>query len=68
LDVPKPSWEKIFMIVFEFNEHFFFLKHHHLKLQEVFTELGIKVEKGLENFQTFLILEISDKPEMLEII
>jgi hypothetical protein len=56
------------MIVFEFNEHFFFLKHHHLKLQEVFTELGIKVEKGLENFQTFLILEISDKPEMLEII
>jgi hypothetical protein len=38
------------------------------KLQEVFSELEIRVflVNGLESFQTFLILQISDKPEALK--
>jgi hypothetical protein len=38
------------------------------KLQEVFSELEIRVflENGLGSFQTFLILQISDKPDVLK--
>jgi hypothetical protein len=57
----------IFMTVFEFIGQFCF-QNNIFKLQEVFSELGIRVflENGLENFQTFLILQILDKPEMLK--
>jgi surfactin synthase thioesterase subunit len=43
----------------EFYGQFFF-QNDALKLQEVFSELGIRVffENGLESFQTFLILQI----------
>jgi hypothetical protein len=55
------------MTVFEFIGQFCF-QNNIFKLQEVFSELGIRVflENGLENFQMFLILQILDKPEMLK--
>jgi hypothetical protein len=39
-----------------------------IKLQEVFSEHEIRVfiENGLVNFQTFLILQISNKPEVIK--
>jgi hypothetical protein len=59
--------EKISMMVFDFMGQFFF-RNDVFKLQEVFSELEIRVflENGLGSFQTFLILQISDKPEALE--
>jgi hypothetical protein len=61
------SWEKFFMTVYEFIGQFFF-QNDVFKLQKVFSELEIRVflEIGLGGFQTFLILQISDKPEVLE--
>jgi hypothetical protein len=58
---------KFFMTVFEFIGKNF-LQNDVFKLKEAFSELEIRVfrENGLENFQTFLILKISDKPEMLK--
>jgi hypothetical protein len=39
-----------------------------MKLQEVFSEHGIRVfiENGLGSFQAFLNLQIRDKPEVLK--
>jgi hypothetical protein len=46
----------------------FFFQNDVYKLQEVFLELEIKVflDNGLESFQKFLILQISDKQEELK--
>jgi hypothetical protein len=51
------TWEKFFITVFEFIGQFFF-QNDDLKLQEVFSELGIRVffENGLGSCQTFLVL------------
>jgi hypothetical protein len=59
--------EKKFMAVFEYIGPFFF-QSDIFKLQEVFSEHGIRVflEKRLICFQTFLILKIWDKPEVLK--
>jgi hypothetical protein len=56
-----------FMVIFEFVGQFFF-QNDVFKLQEVFSELEIRVflENGLESFQQFLILQILDKPEALK--
>jgi hypothetical protein len=50
------TWKKFFMTVFEFIGQLFF-QNDNFKLQEVFSEHEIRVffEKGLENFQTFII-------------
>jgi hypothetical protein len=52
--------------IFEFTGQFFF-DIDVFKLQENFSEHAIRVflENGLGSFQTFLILQISDKPEVL---
>jgi hypothetical protein len=46
----------------------FFLQNDVLKLQKVFSDLGIKVflENGLGSDQAFLIFQIREKPEMLK--
>jgi hypothetical protein len=46
----------------------FFFEHDIFKLQEVFSECGIRalLEKGLVSFQIFLILQIWDKPDVLK--
>jgi hypothetical protein len=56
------SWEKFFICVFEFIGQFFF-QNDVFKLQEVISELEIRVflENGAGRFQAFLILQISDK-------
>jgi hypothetical protein len=56
-----------FMAVFDFVVQFFF-QNDVPKLLEVLSELEIKVflENGPESFQIFLILQISDKPEVLK--
>jgi hypothetical protein len=61
------SWEKFFITVFEFIGQLFF-QNDVFKLQEVFSEIKIRVflQNGLESFQTFLMLKISDKPEVLK--
>jgi hypothetical protein len=55
------------MTAFKFIGQFFF-QNVVFKLQEVFSELEIRVflQNELESFQNFLILQISDKPEVLE--
>jgi hypothetical protein len=52
------KWEKFFMTVFEFVGQFIF-QSDVFKLQEIISELGIKVllENGLGIFQAFLILQ-----------
>jgi hypothetical protein len=61
------SWEKFFITVFEFIGQLCF-QNDVFKLQEVFSELEIRLflENGLESFQTFLILQILDKLEVLK--
>jgi hypothetical protein len=61
------TWEEYFMTVFEFIGQFF-SQNDVLKLQVVFSELEIRLflENGFESFQTFLILQICDKPEVLK--
>jgi hypothetical protein len=60
------AW-KFFITILEFFWQFFF-QNDVFKLQEDFSELGIIVflENGLGSFQTFLILQIWDKPEVLK--
>jgi hypothetical protein len=55
------------MTVFELIWQFFF-QNDVFKLQEVISEHGIRVfqEKGLGSFQTFLILQVWDKPNVLK--
>jgi hypothetical protein len=55
------------MSIFEFIGRFYF-QNDVLKLQKVFSELGIRVffENELGSFQEFLILQIRDNPEMLK--
>jgi hypothetical protein len=55
------------MAILEFDGQFFF-QNNVFKLHEVFSELEIRVflENGLGSFQTFLIVQISDKPEVLK--
>jgi hypothetical protein len=55
------------MPIFEFVGQFFF-QNDVYKLQEDFSELGIRVflENGLESYKAFLILQIRDKPEMIK--
>jgi hypothetical protein len=55
------------MAIFEFVVQFFF-KNDVFKPQEVFSVLEIRVflENGLGSFQTFLILQFSDKPQVLK--
>jgi hypothetical protein len=50
------TWEKFFMAIFEFIRQFFF-QNEVLKVQEVFSELAIRVFLviRLGSFQTFLI-------------
>jgi hypothetical protein len=66
LDVLKPrrnfSWPLLTLLDHFSSKMMFF------KLQEVFSDLGIKVflENGLGSFRSFLILQIWDKPEVLE--
>jgi hypothetical protein len=50
------TWEKFFMAFFEFIIQFAF-QNDVFKLQKVFSELaiGVFLEIGLGNFQTFLI-------------
>jgi hypothetical protein len=59
----KPYTYKMFMTIFEF-----FLQNNVFKLKEDFSEHGIRVflENGLRSFQTFLILQITDKSEVLK--
>jgi hypothetical protein len=61
------AW-KIFMIIFEYIRQFF-SQNDVFKLQAHFPELGIRVflENVLGTFQTFLILQIWDKLEVLKI-
>jgi hypothetical protein len=49
----------IFMTIFELVGHFFF-QNNIFKLQEDFSELGIRVilENGIGSFQKFFILQI----------
>jgi hypothetical protein len=67
LQIYSLSWEKSFMTIFEFIGQFF-LQNDIFKLQEVFSELEIRVflENRARSFQTFLFLEISDKPQVLK--
>jgi hypothetical protein len=53
------------MAIFEYDGQSFF-QNYVFKLQEIFSELEIRVflEIGLGSFQTFLILQNSDKPEV----
>jgi hypothetical protein len=53
--------------IFEFVGQFFF-QNDAFKLQEVFSELEIRVflENGLGSFQALLIFQMSDKPAVLE--
>jgi hypothetical protein len=53
------TWEEFFIAVFEFIGQFFF-QNDIFKLQEVFSELEIRVflENEAGSFQTFLILQI----------
>jgi hypothetical protein len=53
------------MTIFEFVGQFFF-QNDVFKLPEDVSELGIRVflANGLESFQTFLILQIWDKPKI----
>jgi hypothetical protein len=55
------------MTVFEFFGQFFF-QNDVFKLQEVISELEIRefLEIGLGSFQSFLILQIWDKPGVLK--
>jgi hypothetical protein len=55
------------MTIFEFIRQFHY-ENDILKLQEVFSDHGIRVflENGLESFQAYLILQIRDTPEMLK--
>jgi hypothetical protein len=55
------------MTIFEFVGQFF-VQNDVFKLQEDFSELGIRVflENGLGKFQTFLILRIWDKTEVIK--
>jgi hypothetical protein len=55
------------MAIFEFFGLLFF-QNDVFKLQEDFSKHGIRVflENGLGSFQTFLILQISDKPDVLQ--
>jgi hypothetical protein len=55
----NPYTCKIFMTIFEFVRQFFF-QNDVFKLQEVFSELEIRVflGNGLGSFQAFLILQI----------
>jgi hypothetical protein len=55
------------MTVFEFIGQCL-LQNDVFKLQEVFSELQntVFLENGAGSFQTFLILQISDKPEVLK--
>jgi hypothetical protein len=57
---------KFFINIFEFIGQFYF-QSDIFKLQEFVSELGITVfrENGLGSFQTFLILQIWEKPELL---
>jgi hypothetical protein len=59
--------QKFFMAIFEFFGQFFF-QNDVFKLQEDFSEHGIRVflENELGHFQTFLISQISDKRELLK--
>jgi hypothetical protein len=63
----NPYTWKIFMTIFEFVGQFFF-QNDVFEIQEDFSELGIRVflENGLGSFQTFLILQIWDKTEVLK--
>jgi hypothetical protein len=56
-----------FLVIFEFVGQFFF-QNDVFKLQEVFSELEIRVfiENRLESFQQFLILQILEKPKVLK--
>jgi hypothetical protein len=56
-----------FMAIFEFDGQIFF-QNGVFQLQEDFSEHGIRVflESGLVSFQTLLILQISDKPQVLK--
>jgi hypothetical protein len=60
-------WETFFITVFEIIGQFFF-QNDVFNLQEVFSEHEVTVflEKGLGSFQTFLLLQISDKPDVLK--
>jgi hypothetical protein len=60
-------WQKIFITIFELIGQFSF-QNNVFQLQEVFSELEIRVflENGLGSFQTFLILQIRDKPQVLK--
>jgi hypothetical protein len=60
------AW-KIFITLFELFGQFFF-QNDIFKLQEDFSELGIRVilENDIGSFQTFLILQIWDEPEVLK--
>jgi hypothetical protein len=55
------------MAIFEFFGQFFF-QNNVFKFQEDFPEHGIRVflGNGLGNFQAFLILQISNKLEVLK--
>jgi hypothetical protein len=46
----------------------YFFQNNIFKLQKDFSELGIRViyENDIGSFQTFLILHIKDKPEVLK--
>jgi hypothetical protein len=61
------TWEEFFMVVFEFFGTFFF-QNDYFKFQEVFSELEIRLflENGLGSCQTFLILQICDKLDVLK--
>jgi hypothetical protein len=62
----NPYTWTIFMPIFEFVGQFFFQNDVH-KLQEDFSEVGIRVflENGLASLQTFLTLQTCDKPEVI---
>jgi hypothetical protein len=63
----NPYTWKIFMAIFELVGQFFFQNNIFI-LQKDFLEFGIRVilENGIGSFQTFLILQIWDKPEVLK--
>jgi hypothetical protein len=62
------TWEKFFLTIliyfYKFTSKMMFL----YKLQEVFSELRIRVslENGFGRFQAYLILQIWDTPELLK--
>jgi hypothetical protein len=55
------------MVIFEFDGKFFF-QNYVFQLHEVYSELEIRIflKNGIGSFQTFLILQISDKLEVLK--